>query len=389
MLCVLCFLMLFCWSCSGEPTTGEPTNTDSHWLEFCVEDDTCGALSCHLGVCSKLCTVTSNCKGLSQSSCAAFEVVESQKQAQLCTLSCRNDAQCQQLNPEMRCREQVCVLETWSSVSPDTTNNNNITPSNQNQPQEPNMTQWKHTLVSNGAILATPTGLCDVDPNGQDTRCFGSVNRVLLNWPDNLDQTKIIGFEQCGWGLTTDNTLTQWGICSIGVPDGDVLQWGIMGGAWCVLDGNGQVVCQNKENQINLNDQLTFKSIGYNANTTCALSLTDQVHCVSNTLSPYQLEGTFEQLSVGYGSRLCGMKQNRLFCWENASAIVEQTILPFSPTQLITGNNYWCALHPDGLICSGKLAVQSDAMNFSKLYFTSTFVCGQTLDNTLQCWGTP
>lgn len=384
MRCVMCLFIAVLCSCSSGPTTGEPTNTDSHWLEPCVADNTCGALSCHLGVCTKLCEVVSNCNGLAQAECASFEEVSSNNAVQLCTLSCVDDAQCQQLNPDMRCQEQTCVLDSWSPASIDASNT-------ENQPQDVNVTQWKHTLASNGAILATPTGLCDVDPNDQDTRCFGSVNKVLLNWPDNLEQTKIIGFEQCGWGLTTDNSLTQWGICPVGAPDGmgNILQWSIMGHAWCVLDEHGQVVCQNKDNQINLNDQLAFKSLGHSANTTCALSLTDQVHCVSNTLSPYQLEGTFDQLSVGYGTRLCGMRQNRLFCWENASTIVEQTTLPFIPTELITGDNYWCALHPDGVICGGKLTVQSDTMNFSKLYFTSSFVCGQTPDNTLQCWGTP
>lgn len=383
---VLCVVVLCFWSCSSGPTTGEPTNTDSHWLEYCVSDETCGDLSCHLGVCTKLCVATSNCKGLVEASCASLVDEISDEQAQLCTLSCDSDQTCQLLNGDMRCQNNVCVLDDWRFATSNMSTNNT---SNNALPDD-SVTQWKHERLDGGFIVSTSSGLCDVSVDGQDVLCFGSVNQSVVRVPDGVDRTRVLGVEQCGWGLSTDGELVQWGLCSLNPPESDarVLQWSVMDDVLCILTEQGQILCQNTQVQIPLNEQVLFKSIGFNDTTTCGLSTMNNVYCMSNDLEIYQVEGLFKQLSTGFGSRICGVRQNdRIYCWENASDITEQMPTPSSITQLITGKYFWCAHHREGIVCGGKLMTQSDIMDFSALYHTSTFVCGQTQSNELRCWG--
>ncbi|MEZ4470248.1 MAG: hypothetical protein R3F60_05480 [bacterium] len=51
--------------CDGQRPGGGRTDSESHWLEPCVDDSTCGALSCVCGVCSRTCTPAGReCLGL-------------------------------------------------------------------------------------------------------------------------------------------------------------------------------------------------------------------------------------------------------------------------------------------------------------------------------------
>jgi len=60
----VCSALLLVPSCGGS-STSDGTDSNTHWLEDCVEDSDCGSLSCVCGVCSRPCEVTSDCRGLS------------------------------------------------------------------------------------------------------------------------------------------------------------------------------------------------------------------------------------------------------------------------------------------------------------------------------------
>ncbi len=81
-------------SCGGS-TDSTGTDSNTHWLERCVADGDCGALSCICGTCTTACSDASNCGDFgSTATCTTVSGCTAVPAPSACVVTCSSDADC-------------------------------------------------------------------------------------------------------------------------------------------------------------------------------------------------------------------------------------------------------------------------------------------------------
>jgi hypothetical protein len=98
-------------ACTESMTPSAMGNTNWNWLTLCSDDDDCdGAMTCSCGVCTRECSSSRECAGLSGSSCAQVSAQPSCDQMasveRVCLLRCAANADC---GEGARCERGSCV----------------------------------------------------------------------------------------------------------------------------------------------------------------------------------------------------------------------------------------------------------------------------------------
>lgn len=105
-------------SCGG--TTKAGTDSNTHWLRSCANDDDCGSLECLCGVCTRGCNSASECIGLGApavceplSSCTGTGHTSS-----VCTAECSGKSDCAAIGAGLVCVDGRCEAASSGSLDP-------------------------------------------------------------------------------------------------------------------------------------------------------------------------------------------------------------------------------------------------------------------------------
>lgn len=109
LLLALCFMCSSIAACAKVASAPEPlgNSSETHFLMRCSDD--CGSeMSCVCGVCSKACSSTRACTGLSKAAACSASADDACDTARLCDVTCEHDADCAALGKGYACAEGRC-----------------------------------------------------------------------------------------------------------------------------------------------------------------------------------------------------------------------------------------------------------------------------------------
>lgn len=98
---------------ASEPIHG--TDSSTHWLLTCTEDDECGEYSCQCGVCTDACSADEECSALPGAECASLEGCGLGSAASVCTIACREHSDC---GEGFYCRNGGCAVDRFAGTVP-------------------------------------------------------------------------------------------------------------------------------------------------------------------------------------------------------------------------------------------------------------------------------
>jgi hypothetical protein len=98
-------------SCGGVSEDRGGTDGATHWLAACADDADCGELSCHCGLCTRLCDDAAACSAFGDAAACAVIAGDgcTAEAPRACTAPCTGDDECRELRSGTECAAGQCA----------------------------------------------------------------------------------------------------------------------------------------------------------------------------------------------------------------------------------------------------------------------------------------